>query len=144
MLGKLLLSFWKLSLENLPVGRFIHQRSSPTEAKLLIWLAGGVLEVINLRQSPDYYPHLFLHKYIRFSKSLKHQSIRKTFSIIKNYWEYLIAWKYFLAKLLDLWVIVRDLLEGYRINYHNSSRQTRCTLALYAINSACDQSHLAL
>ncbi len=33
---KLVLSFWKLSLENLPMGQFIHQRLSPVEAKLLI------------------------------------------------------------------------------------------------------------
>jgi len=33
---KLFLSFWKLSLENLPLGQFVHQRLSPTEAKLSI------------------------------------------------------------------------------------------------------------
>ncbi len=32
----LFLSFWKLSLENLPIGRFAHQTLSSTEAKSLI------------------------------------------------------------------------------------------------------------
>lgn len=36
MSDRLLLSFWKLSLENLPVGQFAHQKLSPSEAKLLI------------------------------------------------------------------------------------------------------------
>lgn len=36
MPDKLFLSFWKLSLENLPVGRFVHQKLRLSEVKLLI------------------------------------------------------------------------------------------------------------
>lgn len=32
----LFLAFWNLVLENLPIGRFVHQMLSPVEAKLLI------------------------------------------------------------------------------------------------------------
>ncbi|MBF2028711.1 MAG: hypothetical protein IGS48_18435 [Oscillatoriales cyanobacterium C42_A2020_001] len=34
--GKLFLSFWKLSLKNLPVGRLVHRILDAAEAKLLI------------------------------------------------------------------------------------------------------------